>query len=469
MSPDQVEIYQHFNSIETLNGKRPLNKNITFMNHKLELMIRDYLDVGHYSAALDLVDTVLTSQRCPLPSILLAMVHCITRPVLQHDTDEFLLMSQRCYRLLKHVLSVYGSSVFEPIWNTFRSFHIVGGERYSLSTRSMVQKEPGYIRKGIGKEDGEEGEEGEEEKIDEILLGMHEYDDFWDLVSKCIKRKSDMPNTKRMSMRLILDILVALLEHDIYEKQDNNELGKCIFLMMLRRDGMGIRTQLDTYLDTLFSLFEDSEDGVDNNVDTYSLDIVSRIMNMLIYLAIVDKYVSFPNLSDQTYRHLRGLSTDQANAILVKIAYPIFALSISSIFLQDADTSLVLPEHQSYSKNVKPSDGVDKFFSFVLKTRPPEVNNIEDIYRHVSIVSWYWTSYMNSLSVCYENKPGHLDSLSGLSEDQTTVVFTSSEEAIKNWRKSIQKMIKGVGRSNAEMKKKVEQTMKLIELNLQII
>ncbi|OAD77217.1 hypothetical protein PHYBLDRAFT_158111 [Phycomyces blakesleeanus NRRL 1555(-)] len=76
---------------------------------------------------------------------------------------------------------------------------------------------------------------------------------------------------------------------------------------------------------------------------------------------------------------------------------------------------------------------------------------------------------MNSLSVCYENKPGHLDSLSGLSEDQTTVVFTSSEEAIKNWRKSIQKMIKGVGRSNAEMKKKVEQTMKLIELNLQII
>ncbi|KAI9007543.1 hypothetical protein CLU79DRAFT_778023 [Phycomyces nitens] len=418
-----------------------------------------YLKRTKDSAALDLVDTVIASQKCPLPAILLEIVHCIIRPVAHHNPDEWLAIGQRCHRLLSHVLLMYGSSVFVPIWNTFSNFRIIGDQIGSL-TRNMLKREPGYISKRTSKED-EDGEDG----VDDMLLGMHEYSDFWDLVAKCTKQ-GDMANIKIRNARLVLDFLVSVLEQDIYEKKDVGKLGRCIFLMMLKKDGMGARTQLDTYLDTLFLLFEDQEDCEDKSVDMYSLDILGRVMNLLVYLAI-DKFVSFPNLSSQTYRHLQRLSIDNINLFLGRILYTSFVHSIACVFLQDTDMTLVPLEHRHYSQNIR-GDGVDKLFCYVLKTRPSVVNTIEDVHRHVSAVSWYLGSYITNLSLCYENRPGHLDYVSGLSEEQTMAVFDSGTQAVKNWRKSIEDMIRDL-EADPEIQQKVEQIMDLVELDLQII
>lgn len=75
-----------------------------------------------------------------------------------------------------------------------------------------------------------------------------------------------------------------MLAKSVIQKGSREKLEKCIFLSLIRTDGTGQRTQLDRYLDILFTPFGyqlNSDDAEKNETDAESVDYAGRLMNMV--------------------------------------------------------------------------------------------------------------------------------------------------------------------------------------------
>ncbi|KAG0165459.1 hypothetical protein DFQ30_008438 [Apophysomyces sp. BC1015] len=142
-------------------------------------MIFEYISVGHYEAAMDIIETALVSKRQPSSQIIIALVdivlHLENRKKL--PKRKILEIRQKSQRLLMHMLEIFGPEPFAELWNSFRRFHVFPRRQKTLYTS------------------------GDDEDDERQLsgTGLSEYEDFWDFMKQCLVSGAKLD----MAMKLI--------------------------------------------------------------------------------------------------------------------------------------------------------------------------------------------------------------------------------------------------------------------------
>ncbi|KAG0169764.1 hypothetical protein DFQ29_009542 [Apophysomyces sp. BC1021] len=410
-----------------------MNHNSSSLLHvKLDRMIFEYISVGHYEAAMDIIETALVSKRQPSSQIIIALVdivlHLENRKKL--PKRKILEIRQKSQRLLMHMLEIFGPEPFAELWNSFRRFHVFPRRQKTLYTS------------------------GDDEDDERQLsgTGLSEYEDFWDFMKQCLVSgaKLDMAMKCR---RMTLDIVISVLELDL----------------RLKKDSMGIRSQLQSYLDVLFCAFNHENNGSMTQTSRLEgIDLAGRVLNMLITLSGYDNAVSPNALVDRTYRHFVNLHADDCAHLLQVIRCGTFRASLCDMAIADADGSCVEKPYRHYRKNMNSTMRMEKLFHYVMKTQPSSLKNIEDIYRHVLVVLWYLDSLMDEYGLRYDLSNDHEPNtkiISTLPEDQLLQVIEYGLAATDEWRLHVRYMIQKVP-PNTVVEKKIESTMYILLLHI---
>ncbi|KAM3587039.1 hypothetical protein VKS41_002085 [Umbelopsis sp. WA50703] len=145
----------------------------------------------------------------------------------------------------------------------------------------------------------------------------------------------------------------------------------------------------------------------------------------------------------------------------------------------DSDLSLVPDDALHYKHNR--TQVLNKIFEFDMLTRPISVDTIEDIWRHVIIMSKRISCYLESKVVRCDFQSAKKSSTyvtSGLTEDETCLIWENAPGAIERWRAHITVMLndvvarayKGFSTQDIqELRESIELTMDMTQLSLTVV
>ncbi|KAF7721108.1 hypothetical protein EC973_005392 [Apophysomyces ossiformis] len=391
LDPEKLEVYQYFFGNQH-------NRSCTdgeLIQPKLQRMIKDYVDVGHIDAAMEIIDMSIASKRKP-----------------PHEEDEEIM----------------------------------------------------------------------KDEIPEC--GLDEFDDFWHLVALCLSSmKKDKIDMQMKCHRIVLNVLLSVLEHDINARKDEpSQLAECLFLDTLRKDSYGCRSQFDRYLDILFMAFDTQQcNGMVKSkaFGVEGIDIAGRLLNMLVVLAYCDNLVTMSSLLEQTYLRFSRLSASDTATFLQAIRCSTFASALCDLGLSDVDSSLVEEQYKHLRKSKGPVFKMERVLHYSMKTRPLRLSSLQDVYRHVLLVAFNFAAFMNECSVhveyefkdAFEQHHHQHKALTSLSAKQLLDLKKHGQTAVESWQELVNGIIDELRvRDEAidhEVEQKIWHTVELTKLNFE--
>ncbi|KAI9499188.1 hypothetical protein BDB00DRAFT_222255 [Zychaea mexicana] len=390
---------------------------------------------------------------------------------------ELILMAQEAQRVLLYVLEYFGPDPFESVWKNFKPMYF-GQFKDRRINRPALELE----------NDDDDDDEPYE-------CSLTEFDDLWDLAAYCFgyveprhrnNKQQDQQSLKQpaghMRRRMVLNVIITVLEADLRDRRGSNSaLEKCEFLNTLRKDSTGNRSQFDRYLDIIFCAFgcHSSEDGEPTRLkDAEAAEFAGRLLNMMGVLSYCDNLVTTSALVEQTYRRFLKLDVESCANLIQIIESTTFLSALCDLYLSDSDCSCVPEEYMKLRKGRHTTFLVEKLLHFNIKTRPVKLESLEDIYRHVMIVLWRYMLYFNERSLRYDvsrtkqdgSRTFHSRTISTVTDDQKIEVIVSGPDAIAQWRKHVDSMIKEVGgdslsgENDRKLKKQIKWSIQLLQL-----
>ncbi|KAI7875389.1 hypothetical protein K492DRAFT_210975 [Lichtheimia hyalospora FSU 10163] len=473
--PEHIELYQYFyhDDPRLTIERKPINKR--FIQTKIQSMILDNITQGNYDAALDLLDNMVASERKPTSLMILHLFDIILRPQQDYGTAKQLMsMCEKAQRILLYILEVFGAGVFDCVWDMFRMH---GTTR--LGKRRHVQMLAEF----------------EDEDEEPYECSLTEFDDVWDLTARAIeyieprfksgtnrkepsldaaggKLASD-PCINHMRRQQALDVIISVLEADIRSRKGSDSaITHCMFMTMLRPDSTGRRTQFDRYLDIIFSAFglHDAKDEEDTSrsKDASSVGFAGRLLDM----AIAAK-----PLAQQTFRRFTKLDIDGCATLMQVIQCTTFLATLCDMHLSDSDCSKV-PDKCKVLRKASIYN-LDKLFRFNLWTRPLYLDELNDVYRHVLIIYWRFTTFIHERFARFEVRSStdnvvHKKMLTALTDEQRERIIVSTADAGEKWHRHVETMIQEAlsmdpDQVDADMlSQQIRQTAKLLVMEWQI-
>ncbi|CDS09049.1 hypothetical protein LRAMOSA10409 [Lichtheimia ramosa] len=463
--PEHIELYQYFyhDDPRLTIERKPINKK--FIQSKIQSMILDNITQGNYDAALDLLDNMVASERKPTSLMVLHLFDIILRPQQDNSSVKQLMsMCEKAQRILLYILEVFGTSVFDCIWDMFRMH---GTTR--LGKRRHVQMLAEF----------------EDEDEEPYECSLTEFDDLWDLTARAIEyveprfrsgadRKEpsmDAPGGK-LRRQQALDVIISILEADIRSRKESaSGITQCMFMNMLRPDSTGRRTQFDRYLDIIFSAF-----GLHDSKDEDNTSRSQNASNMAI-LSCCQNAVAAKPLAQQTFRRFTKLDIDGCATLMQVIRSTTFLATLCDMHLSDSDCSKV-PEKCKVLRKASIYN-VDKLFRFNLWTRPLYLDELNDVYRHVLIIYWRFTTFIHERYMRFEVRSSsdnvvHNKVLTALTDEQRERIIVSSVDAGEKWHNHVEDMIQQVLSMNPEQEnakmliQQIRQTAKLLVMEWEV-
>lgn len=145
--------------------------------------------------------------------------------------------------------------------------------------------------------------------------------------------------------------------------------------------------------------------------------------------------------------------------------------------LSDSDCSKV-PEKYKVLRKASIYN-LDKLFRFNLWTRPLYLDELNDVYRHVLIIYWRFTTFIHERYMRFEVRSSsdnvvHNKVLTALTDEQRERIIVSSVDAGEKWHNHVEDMIQQVlsmnpDQENAEMLiQQIRQTAKLLVMEWEV-
>lgn len=116
------------------------------------------------------------------------------------------------------------------------------------------------------------------------------------------------------------------------------------------------------------------------------------------------------------------------------ISNPAFVSTLCGLAFSDSDLSMV-PDEALGLKHHR-SQVVKKIFDFDMMTRPISVNTIQDVWRHVMIMSKRISCYLECKTLRFRTGV-----ISGLTADERCLIWETGPDAIINWRDHVSAML----------------------------
>lgn len=146
------------------------------------------------------------------------------------------------------------------------------------------------------------------------------------------------------------------------------------------------------------------------------------------------------------------------------IKYPTFLIEICDKALSDTNVSRVEEPYRHFRNSSHMPLHLEKVLFYVFKTLPNS-DSLQDIYRHVSIVSKYCMCVLSTASISH--KRASPETNSALSEDQLLLLITNQNQVLDDWEIMIeQEMHKNNEIRDLEIIEKICWTVKLTRLTI---
>jgi hypothetical protein len=145
------------------------------------------------------------------------------------------------------------------------------------------------------------------------------------------------------------------------------------------------------------------------------------------------------DLVSQAYIHFQEMTTDACQQFMQLIKYPSFLIALCDQALADTDTSKVPQEYKHFRKSKHRPLTLQKLFFYVFKTLPLEPDNLENIYRHVAIVSKYCMCVLSTATVSH--KRNNSETNTALSMEQRELLVTDKDEVVMNWETAMERLL----------------------------
>ncbi|KAF7721862.1 hypothetical protein EC973_004070 [Apophysomyces ossiformis] len=163
--PNAIRLYQYLSKADLRYIAKTKHDTGNLLHIKLHGMILEYISVGHYEAAMDIIETAFVSKRRPSSQIIMALVDIMLQPKNERKGSQ--------------------------------------KSKYNVRQRS----------KGFPSNSDEENDED-----DLSGTGFAEFEDFWDLMDRCLAMETRMDITAK-ARRMALDFLISVLEFDMRSKK----------------------------------------------------------------------------------------------------------------------------------------------------------------------------------------------------------------------------------------------------------
>ncbi|KAI8081625.1 uncharacterized protein BX664DRAFT_340850 [Halteromyces radiatus] len=252
--PSQIPIYQYFYR----HIRRPSKNQNELPPKALDSMVLDYIDVDHVQAALELIESCMTSNSPPSTTVILILVDLLLKHVVvtsKRQLKEILQQHYKIHSLLLNILELFGPNILLPIWSKFGEH----SDQKRLQPRRSVayyadhrHKRQRYNHHSINFFT----DTNIEDHDDEIQHGtkLSRFDDFWHLALYCFTAPLHELSLDTLGCRLLLDILVRMISEDIQLKRDQQDsLDECLLLKTIPKNAYNERTQFDRQIDTILS------------------------------------------------------------------------------------------------------------------------------------------------------------------------------------------------------------------------
>lgn len=151
------------------------------------------------------------------------------------------------------------------------------------------------------------------------------------------------------------------------------------------------------------------------------------------------------------------------------ISNPAFVSTLCGLAFSDCDLSLVSQEslHLKHNRN----QVMKKIFEFDMMTRPISINSVQDVWKHVMIMSKRISCYLESKTLRCEHSSGdtarsHV--ISGLTAEDMCLIWESGSIAIEKWRNHVTAMLRlpQLKRNRAKQKDLDKEYQEMIQLTL---
>ncbi|KAI9494343.1 hypothetical protein BDB00DRAFT_818800 [Zychaea mexicana] len=465
---------------------RPFEKqkenHYTPINGEVEYMITNSLDAGHYEGALKTIEEAIIAKRRCTRLVISYLFDLILRPGQAYERlspQEVLSMSRKAHHMLLMILETFGTSAFADIWELFQD-----NKRPSRRMRKRT------YRIAMNHDDNED-EEGEV-----YVSALTEFDTFQEFFACCVEYTDDFNVSKKQvnvkrgpSMRapaahlrrkLVLDVLLSLLEEDLYQTEGDPSLLESCVLVKLVNSGR----DLQRWLDVIFSsLGADLDQATQSNSpstrqNTVCAEFGARMLNMLVAASYCESAFDLKDLEERSCRRLAQLGIEGCSNMMQMIRFNTFKFTILDKVISDADRVNVQQQCKSMRKQKASPNFMDKFIKFDLKTQPNQLVCMEDVYRHVQILTWKYILGINLRQVHQNQRNSHND---GNAMDTSTSVGavtnamlldetpTLTHTTISAWKRHIDDMIRDAEAQSIipeledEMKRKIHWTVSLVE------
>ncbi|KAF1798531.1 hypothetical protein FB192DRAFT_1391990 [Mucor lusitanicus] len=368
-------------------------------------------------------------------NILITLINFILKPK-EELKDKKKLIShwlecRRAHGILLDILKLHGPDIYLPVFNEFRSFELISSE------------------------DKQNLRDDNYEQLDTQRLG--EYRDFWNFTDRLLSATTTDLETKCRG--LILDLFVNVLQVDLKSRlHSESEVMKSIFMRTLKRDALNKLSKFDYYLKLLLRKFPNQ------NRDFF--DLTGDILNMIITISSFDKISSMEDLVSQTYVHFRAMETDACQQFMLIIKYPSFLLALCDLALADTDVSIVPKEHKHYRKQKHRPLRLEKLLFYVFKTLPLKPDNLENIYRHIVVVSKYCMCAFITATVRHQRNNTDR-TFTAFPGDQLELLIGKKDETVLHWQNAIEKLLRD-NKSTGDLLllQKIRWSVKIVKVTL---
>lgn len=158
------------------------------------------------------------------------------------------------------------------------------------------------------------------------------------------------------------------------------------------------------------------------------------------------------------------MNADCCQQLMQVIRYPTFVIEICDKALSDTNVSRVDDDHKHFRNSCHVPLRVEKLLFYVLKTLPLS-NDLQDLYRHVSIVSKYCMCVLSTASISHKRASSETNS--ALAEDQLLLLVTHQNEILDDWEIMIEEELHKDNRiPDLDITENIRWTVKLTKLTL---
>lgn len=158
------------------------------------------------------------------------------------------------------------------------------------------------------------------------------------------------------------------------------------------------------------------------------------------------------------------MNTESCQQLMQIIKYPTFLIEICDKSLSDVDISNVDSKYRVYCSIPHTPLRLEKLLFYAFKTVPLQ-DTLEDIYRHISIVSKYCMCIFSTASISH--KRDNKETNSAFSEEQLILLVTTQHAALDEWEQLIEDMLLNYDTiDQIDIIEKIRWTVKLTKLTV---